>query len=96
MREQTINILFEFVMAERFEYADVNMFSHNLGQVLRYYDFLLIILGRYEETNEKMVSLQEEERKLLSTQVGIRRVMPGEVRRLEESSRLTTLLHLSE
>lgn len=89
-----MNILFEFVMAERFEYADVNVFSHNLGQALRYYDFLLIILGRYEEANEKIVLLREEERKLLSTQTGIRRVMPREVRRLEESSRLTTLLHL--
>jgi len=89
-----MNILFDFVMAERFKYADVNVFAHKLGQALRYYDFLLIILDRYEEANGKMASLREETRKLLPTQTGIRRVTPEEVSLLGESSRLTTLLHL--
>ena len=89
-----MSILLEFIMKERFQYADINVFAFDLGQVLRYYDFLLIILGRYEETNKGRLAIHEEERKLMSTKAGITRVTPEQGRLMVESSRLTTLVHL--
>jgi len=87
-------MLFEFIMTERFQYADINVFAYNLGPALRYYGFLSIILGRYETANKEMVAIHEEERKLMSTKTGITRVTPEQGRLMEESSRLTTLVHL--
>ena len=89
-----MSILSGFIGTERFQYADVNEFSSDLEPALRYYDFLLIILSRYEETNEGMVAIHEEERKLTSAKAGITRVTPEQGRLMAESSRLTTLVHL--
>ena len=89
-----MSMLSEFIWTERFQYADVNEFSSDLEQALRYYDFLLIILGRYEEVNNKLVSIHEEERKLMPTQTGITRVTPERWLLTEKSSHLTNLVHL--
>lgn len=89
-----MNILFSFVMTERFQYADINVFANNMEPALRYYDFLSIVLGRYEEVNKGIVEIQEEERKLMSANAGISRVTPEQGRLMVESSRLTTLVHL--
>ena len=80
-----MNILFEFIMTERFRYADINVFAVDLGQALRYYSFLLIILGRYEEANEKRLPTQTNQPV---------RMTPEQGRLMEESTRLTTLVHL--
>jgi len=87
-------MLFKFIMTERFQYADINVFAIDLGPALRYYDFLLIILSRYEEANKGMVAIHEEERKLTPAKAGITRVTPEQGRLMVESSRLTTLVHL--
>ena len=89
-----MSILSEFIWKERFQYADINVLTFDLGQALRYYDFLLIILGRYEEANKKRLSIHGKERKLMPTESGVRRVTPEEGRLMQESSRLTTLVHL--
>lgn len=89
-----MSMLFEFIMTERSQYADINVFAYNLGPALRYYGFLPIILGRYEEANKGVVAIHEEERKLTPTKAGITRVTPEQGRLMDESSRLTTLVHL--
>ena len=81
-------------MTERFQYADINVFANNMEPALRYYDFLSIVLGRYEEVNKEIVAIHEEERNLMSAKAGISRVTPEQGRLMVESSRLTTLVHL--
>jgi len=89
-----VNIISEFIWSESFKYADINEFGSKLQQALRYYDFLLIILVRYKEINDKFLSLQEEKRKLLPAKSGVTRMTPMDGRLLAESGRLTTILHL--
>lgn len=89
-----MSIIFDFIMNERFKYADINVFANNFGPTSRYYEFLLIILGRYKEADKRLVAVHEEERKLRPTQAGITRVTPEQGRLMEESNRLTTLVHL--
>ena len=89
-------MLFGFIMAERLQYADINAFANILGPALRYYEFLSIIFGRYEEANKERLSIHEEERKLMSTDSGVRQVPPEEIHLMQESSRITTLVHLEK
>ena len=89
-----MNIISRFIWSERFEYADINKFAFKLGQAVRYYEFLLIIIDRYKKINNDFISLQEEEKKLLPAKPGINRVTPEEGQLMIESGRLTNLLHL--
>jgi len=81
-------------MTERFQYADINAFAENLAPALRYYEFLLVIIDRYEEVNKGLVAIHEEERKLMSAKAGISRVTPDQGHLMVKSSELTTHLHL--
>lgn len=89
-----MNILFDFIMTERFQYADINVFAENLGPALRYYEFLLFIIDRYEEANKGLAAVHEEERTLMPAKAGISRVTPEQGLLMVKSSELTTQLHL--
>jgi hypothetical protein len=84
-------------MKERshYEINDNNMFAFALGQASGYYDFLLIILDRYEKASKEFVSVNEKSMKLMRTQTSETVLVTDEqMRLLEESSRLTTPVHL--
>lgn len=70
IEQKEMDMLVGFIMSERFHYADDdnNRFAFALGQALRYYGFLLIILDRYQIANKKMISTSEEHMKLMPTQ----------------------------
>ena len=90
-----MNIIFEFIERERYKYADINVFANNWEPALRYYDFLLIILDRYKEINDKYVDLREERNKKSRTKLGtVTRMTPEDGLLLVKSGQLTTLLHL--
>ena len=91
------NMLSGFINTERSQYTtkDNNKFAFALGQALRYYGFLLIILERCEKASRNMISIHEKSMKLMSTQTSEPVPMTVEQMRLmEESSRLMTLVHL--
>jgi hypothetical protein len=91
------NMLSGFINTERSQYVnkDNNKFAFALGQASRYYGFLLIILDRCEKASRNMISTHEKSMKLMSTQTSESVPMTVEQMRLmEESSRLMTLVHL--
>jgi hypothetical protein len=93
-----MNILSEFINNERDQYTtkDNNLFAISLGQALRYYNFLIIIANRYKKVSTKMVStLMKLHRELKPADNGKPTTMNDEQMRLmEESNRLTNLVHL--
>ena len=92
-----MDILSEFIHTERFQYAnkDNNKFAFALGQASRYYGFLLIILERCEKASRNMISISEKSMKLMSTQTSEPvPVTVEQMRLMEESSWLMTLVHL--
>ncbi len=92
-----MNMLSEFIYTERSQYAinDNNKFAFALGQASRYYGFLLIILDRCEKASRNMISIHEKSMKLMPTQTSEPVPMSVEQMRLmEESSWLMTLVHL--
>ena len=95
--QRVINMLSGFIWTERFQYVDRdnNIFAIYLGQALRYYGFLSIILDRYEKASRNMISISEKSMKLISTQTSEPvRVTVEQGRLMEKSSRLMTLVHL--
>lgn len=96
LEQKEIDMLAGFVMSERFQYAndDNNRFAFALGQAVRYYDFLLIVLDRYRKASKKMVSILEKSMKLMSHTGQPVPMTEEQLHLMEESSRLTTLVHL--
>jgi hypothetical protein len=86
--------LSEFVSAERSQYhgEDNNLFAFAAGQALRYYDFLSIVMGRYEAASEEFVMKHES---FISSLSGTTGTMSGEqTALLDEIRHLTTEIHL--
>ena len=91
------NMLSGFINTERSQYVnkDNNKFAFALGQASRYYGFLLIILDRCEKVSRNMISIHEKSMKLMSTKTSEPvPVTVEQMRLMEESSRLMTLVHL--
>jgi len=90
----TSNPLSKFVSAERdrYEVHDGNRFAVALAQAARYYDFLLIIIARYEVINDKFVVKQKA---LMAEISGADGTMSAEqMALLDELGQLTTRVHL--
>ena len=97
INQKEIDMLFGFIMSERFHYTDddQNKFAIAFGPAVRYYGFMLIVLDRYQKVSKKMVSIFKNERKMMPAQTNTPvRMTVEQFRLMEESSRLTTLVHL--
>jgi len=90
-----MNALSEFVITERDAYVgkDSNLFAFSLGQAIRYYDFILIIVRRYEDISREIISHSTKMKALLSTASSGTATIE-QMQLLEEMSRLSTLAHL--
>jgi len=96
IEQKEMDMLVGFIMSERFHYADDdnNRFAFALGQAVRYYGFLLIVLDRYQKASKKMISIFDKSMKLMPQTGQPVPVTVEQLHLMEESSRLTTLVHL--
>ncbi len=90
-----MNTLSDFVVIEREFYAekDNNLFAFSLGQAIRYYDFIKIIVGRYQEASKMMVSNYSKLKESLSGQKS-GTMTEDQMRIFEDGNRISTQVHL--
>ena len=96
-----MSILSDFIGTERNQYTTNggNLFARSLGEVSRYYEYLLIIFSRYEKTSKKFISTVNKSSKLSfeltsSNISGPTTVTEEQIRLMGEENRLTNLVYL--
>lgn len=84
----------EFIDKERsrFSTRDNNRFAMSFSQILRYYDFLSVILNRYKEANKLFIESMKAHKEIFKE--GGRPLNKDQQGWLEESWELKTHLHL--
>jgi len=89
-------IINSFVESERnkFEIVHNNMFAFSFSQVTRYYDFLLIVRKRYEESSKLFIANFKEFQDRINKIPGSHPMTPKQIRIQSAESLITTKLHL--
>ena len=90
-----MNPLLDFINIERAKYVphDSNLFAISLGQPSRYYDFISIVLERYNTASKQAVVKFSELQQALSTH-GYGALSDEQMRISSEHHEIATLVHL--